>query len=287
MADLEIYQLRSLLAVVEHGGMSRAANVLHITQGAVSIQIKRLEEITGKKIFRKDGRNLVLTDSGQALLQYARQIVELNDRAFHHLVSGDEKTTLSLGITTDIVHPFLSEILEEFSKLHEHVRIRPFFNNSTELLSAFRTGNLDLAITIDVSGHGNKIAEASVGWYSSSDPDVARIRPLPIITGDNPSARRMVSFALESENISYEFMPSAADIMTSAAIVNAGLGVTFGIDKLLSTTQFVPVKRGVLPDLPHHGIYINSSNEDETGVLCDLEAIIRRIYQNFFGAIGD
>ena len=75
---LDIDQLRTFVAIADTGSFTRAAEIVHKTQSAVSMQMKRLEDRVGKAIFERDGRLSKLTDEGERLLDYARRIVRLN-----------------------------------------------------------------------------------------------------------------------------------------------------------------------------------------------------------------
>src|SRR3978361_676158 len=77
-ALLDADQLRALIAIAETGSFPRAADIVHKTQSAVSMQMKRLEERLDRSIFARDGRASKLTEDGQRLLDYARRIVKLN-----------------------------------------------------------------------------------------------------------------------------------------------------------------------------------------------------------------
>src|SRR5207244_12446986 len=78
---LDVDQLRTFLAIVETGSFTRAAEIVHKTQSAVSMQMKRLEERLARPIFTRDGRTSKLTDDGDRLLHFARRIVKLNVEA--------------------------------------------------------------------------------------------------------------------------------------------------------------------------------------------------------------
>src|SRR6187431_3790104 len=77
-ALLDVDQLRTFIAIAETGSFTRAADIVHKTQSAVSMQMKRLEERLDRSIFARDGRASKLTEDGERLLDYARRIVKLN-----------------------------------------------------------------------------------------------------------------------------------------------------------------------------------------------------------------
>ena len=108
---LDLTALRSFAAVADCGGVTRAAGLLNLTQSAVSMQLKRLEEGLGTELFDRSGRRLVLTQQGEQLLGFARRMVALNDEAVAQLAHGEEQTEIRLGVPSDIVHPAVPEAL--------------------------------------------------------------------------------------------------------------------------------------------------------------------------------
>src|SRR3974390_968510 len=81
LANLDMDVLRTLAVAIDLGGFGKAAERLGRSQSAVSLQMRRLEERVGRPLFRRAGRGLALTDAGDVVLGYARQILELNDQA--------------------------------------------------------------------------------------------------------------------------------------------------------------------------------------------------------------
>src|SRR5262249_9508288 len=98
-ANLDIDLLRSFAAVVDCGSSTAAGELVARTQSAVSVQIKRLEEILGKTVFERSSRSLTLTPAGETLLGYARRILELNDESVRRIVEPPATGVSPLGIT--------------------------------------------------------------------------------------------------------------------------------------------------------------------------------------------
>ena len=105
MRNLDITTLRSFVAVAESGGVTRAAGFLHLTQSAVSMQLKRLEELLGLDLFDRSGRTIALTASGEQLLVFARRMVALNDEVITRLTDQAYEGEITLGVPHDIVYP--------------------------------------------------------------------------------------------------------------------------------------------------------------------------------------
>jgi len=100
-ALIDIDQLRTFIAIVETGSFTKAAEVVHKTQSAVSMQMKRLEERLSRPIFARDGRASKLTDDGERLLDYARRIVKLNVEALAAFNDAELTGRVRLGVPDD------------------------------------------------------------------------------------------------------------------------------------------------------------------------------------------
>ena len=96
--SLDLTALRSFVAVADTGGVTRASSFLHLTQSAVSMQVKRLEDALGLRLLERAGRGVVLTAAGEQLLGYARRMVSLNDEAFSRLTHQDFQGEVGLGV---------------------------------------------------------------------------------------------------------------------------------------------------------------------------------------------
>ena len=97
MRNLDMTTLRSFVAVAEQGGVTRAASALNLTQSAVSMQLKRLEELLGQELLDRSNRRIALTGSGELLLTYARRLVDLNDEAVGRLTDEVYEGEIVLG----------------------------------------------------------------------------------------------------------------------------------------------------------------------------------------------
>src|SRR5579864_6910369 len=123
MADIDIDLLRAFLAVVDGGSFTVAARALNRTQSAVSMQIKRLEEIAGGKLFDRTSRRVALTRRGEGLDGYARRMVGLNDEALRTLHQDALGGVVRLGVIEDYAVHGLPPILAGFMAAHPNVAV--------------------------------------------------------------------------------------------------------------------------------------------------------------------
>ena len=117
-ALIDVDQLRTFIAIVETGSFTKAAEVVHKTQSAVSMQMKRLEERLGKPVFARDGRASKLTEDGDRLLDYARRIIKLNVEALAAFDDKELSGRVRLGLPDDYFLSFFRKPLTQLRLLH-------------------------------------------------------------------------------------------------------------------------------------------------------------------------
>src|SRR5690242_9897015 len=145
-ALLDVDQLRTFIAIAETGSFTRAAEVVHKTQSAVSMQMKRLEERIERPIFARDGRASKLTDDGQRLLDYARRIVNLNMETVAAFSDAALSGRVRLGVPDDYADRYLPEIMARFSRVYPAVELSVICEPSSDLLERIDSNEIDLAI---------------------------------------------------------------------------------------------------------------------------------------------
>ena len=148
-ALIDVDQLRTFIAIVETGSFTKAADVVHKTQSAVSMQMKRLEERLDRPIFARDGRASKLTEDGERLLDYARRIVKLNVEALAAFDDAELTGRVRLGLPDDYADRYLPEIMARFSRAYPGVELTVMCEPSVELVERIDANELDLAIVTD------------------------------------------------------------------------------------------------------------------------------------------
>ena len=239
LLNFDIAFLRSYVAGIELGSFARAADKVGRSTSAVSAQLKKLEEQAGMPLFRKDGRGLALTPSGEVLLGYARRLLELNDEAAVALRGVELDGWIKLGLQEDFGEALLPDVLGRFARAHPKVRIEAHVARNTELMDRLTMGQLDLALLwggaciADVAAYPpqlrRRIAEPAMRWIASSSlawrPEPGEA--LPLIMFDRECLfQRCATQALDRAGIAWRIAftsPSLAGLWAAAA---AGLGVT-------------------------------------------------------------
>ena len=182
---LDIDQLRTLIAIADTGSFTKAADVVHKTQSAVSMQMKRLEERVGRDIFEKDGRASRLTEDGERLLDYARRIVQLNHDCILSFSDAALSGRVKLGVPDDYADRYLPEILARFTRTNCKVEVTVICEPTPMLVERLQANELDLAIIThsDHRGPAEVIRHERLLWVTSSRSQVHEETPVPLALG--------------------------------------------------------------------------------------------------------
>ena len=227
--QLDVESLRAFVAVLEWGGMTRAAEHLGLSQSAVSWKIKRLEQRVGRPLLIRDGHTLRPTRDGRTLLVDAGQIVTAHDRAVHRLESPDFTGTVKVGANEEIGAPRMASILGRFQQMHPAARIEFVVNQSRLLSPLLERGAIDVAV-IQVTPEEQQPTDV-VLWSDELRWVTHRDMPfddgvVPLITfGANGFYRPVSEPILERNEIPYTYTVSAPTSAGVRAAVGAGLGV--------------------------------------------------------------
>lgn len=250
---LDIDQLRTFVAIADAGSFTRAAEIVHKTQSAVSMQMKRLEERIGRPVFERDGRASKLTESGERLLDYARRIVRLNGECVASFADSDLAGRITLGLPDDYAERYLPEILAAFSRSNPRAEVTVVCEPTPFLVEGVRSGDLDLAIITHVDGKSTSdvVRVEQLLWVGSARHCVHEEDPVPLAVG-RPSCcwRDAATSALEEvgrrHRIGYVSWYSTA----VGAAVLAGLAVSLLPESALKPGMRILGAREGFPPLP-------------------------------------
>ena len=280
--NLDITTLRSFVAVADSGGVTRAAGFLHLTQSAVSMQLKRLEELLGVALFDRSGRSIALTTEGEHLLGYARRMVQLNDEVIRRLTDQAFEGTVTLGVPHDIVYPGIPQVLKQFHHAYPRVNVQLISSNTIALKNKFERGGCDLILTteIDVSPEAEVLAKRPLGWVGAPGGTAWRSRPLRVAFERQCSFRPQVIEALDRANIKWENMVDTDSDRTIQATVSADLAVHTSI----VGTEPPQLERidhgGALPELPMQMINLYGSRAIANEMIDSLVNLLRTAFSD-------
>lgn len=226
MYDIEL--LKSLVAVIDHGGFTRAAERLNATQSTISGHIRRLEVQVGCSLLQRSTRRSPRpTEEGEILLGYARQILALQEGARRRLSGVNLDGSLRIGMSDDFASGRgLTRVLAGFAALHPAIRLEVEIANSLDLMAGVAAGHFDLTLAKmrRVDGGGEVLWRSELIWAGRAE--MARMEPLPLVLFPAPCAYRDRAMAVLREagrdsRVVYT-SPSLAGILAALA---AGLGI--------------------------------------------------------------
>ena len=196
--QLESDLLRSFVAVAEWENFTRAAGALGRTQSAISMQMKRLEELVGDPLFERGPRGVALTRRGGELLVNARRIVDLLDQTAASLVAPALDGRVRIGIAEEYGASVLSRALGAFAKVHTNVEIMVRYAGSYAQKEALERGDLDLAVVFEWerSPQGEVLMVDPTVWATSDVHRMHEQSPVPVALYE--SAGWCTEFAIRS-----------------------------------------------------------------------------------------
>ena len=279
MRNLDVSSLRSLIAIADAHGVTRAAERVSLTQSAVSMQIKRLEQQTGQPLLQKDGRGVVLTPAGEQLLAYARQIVAINDEAWRRMTEEDFADELRVGVPADVVYPLVPEVLRRVREQMPRVRVRLVSALTCDLRERFDSGELDLMIGTEdhVDAGGETLRLATQHWCGAVD-GTARLRtPLPIAACNHCALLPGIERSLTAVRRSWERISDTGSDEVVHALVSADMAVGTILD-----TQSLPagcerIEDGVLPELESVRLNLYAQDDGRPSL-----AVLRGLFASVF-----
>ncbi|WP_040491162.1 LysR family transcriptional regulator [Ilumatobacter nonamiensis] len=253
--QLDVESLRTLLAALDHGGMTRAAERLNMSQSSVSWKIKRLEERIGRPLLIRDGHTLRPTRDGRALIPDARALVEIHDRAASRLQSSELTGTVKLGSNEEVDAAHMASLLGRFKWAHPNASIEFIIDYTTNLARGVDRGELDVAIM--------QVAEANLRptdrvlwsdrllWVTSHANATDDAGPVPLITfGEQCFYRSLSEPDLNAANIDHLVAFSASTTRGVRAALAAGLGVAVLGSRHLGDDIIEWPRSSELPELP-------------------------------------
>ncbi|MCD5997088.1 LysR family transcriptional regulator [Pseudomonas sp. CDFA 602] len=243
--------LRTFVAIADHGGFTRAGEVVNRTQSAVSMQMKRLEEdIVQRQLFQKEGRTLSMTAEGQVLLGYARRILKLHSEVFNTLREPHMIGVVKIGSPDDYVMRFLPGILSQFAQAYPLVQVEVHCEPSDVLLQRH---DLDLTIVTRKPGTeiGQLLRQERLVWVEANGFAPHEQTPMPLAMFNSQCfCREWACNALDIREREYRIAYSSASMSAIMAVVGAGLAVTAQLQSLVTPDLRILGEAEDLPQLP-------------------------------------
>ncbi|MCB2110455.1 MAG: LysR family transcriptional regulator [Defluviimonas sp.] len=278
--NLDLTALRALAAVADAGGVTRAAGLLNLTQSAVSMQIKRLEEGLGQSFFNRAQRRLSLTPEGEQLLAYARRMLELNDEVLLRLTDTAFEGEIRLGVPHDIVYPAIPRILKAMAAEYPRLRINLVSCFTSKLKEGYSRGEFDVILTTEGAPGpgGERLATRRLVWVGAPDGIAWQQRPLRLAFIETCFFRPIAQAALNAAGIRWEMAVGGESEQVAEATVTADLSVTARMEGALPQGAVEIDGANALPDLGKLDICLYDAGMQRGEVVDRLLAQLRCAY---------
>lgn len=227
--DLDPTLLRAFVAIAQTGGFTRAAQRLHLTQSAISHQMRRLEEQVGRPLLHRTTRSLTLTDDGAEFLRHAEQVLASLDTLARRFAPSTVSGIVRFGVPENFLGERLPQLLCRFARAYPSVRLEVGVGMHLDLRALVAARELDLAVVLSPpkAVRGTVLKRAQLAWVAADTFDAPTGGPLPLAFFPSPCIYRNLGVAaLDGTGVAWHVVFTSPSMQGIRAAVLAGLAVT-------------------------------------------------------------
>ena len=220
--------LKTFLVIAEGNSFSEASRRLNLRQSTVSEHVRKLEKSVGHQLFVRDTHSVTMTLDGEALVEFARNILETGERARKYFARTKLRGRVRFGASEDLVLSWLPEVLQGFVERHPLVDLEFTVALSGVLINRFDAGELDIVFCKRWSGEerGDLVWRDQLVWVGSRQDQRFAPEHVPIVLYPPPSITRFMALAaLEHAGMPWRIACTSGSLSGLVAAVRAGLGV--------------------------------------------------------------
>lgn len=274
LLDLDL--LKTLVAIAETGNFSAAAAAVHRTPSAVSMQVKKMEDLLGRPVFIRDSRSVELTSDGAFLLEHGRRMLALNRDALARFIQPDVEGEVRLGAPDDVAERFLVDMLRRFNETHPSVTVNVIVESTTRMLEMVNQGRLDLSLITCEAGFKEDGAEVllreQLVWATCRGGVAAEQTPLPVSVWEEGCAWRTAALdQLDDMGVAWRVAFQSANISGQRAAILADLAVApIPVSSLGGKIIQAPAHFG-LPALPTYALGLKVMDDPNPAVVAAID----------------
>lgn len=213
--DFDPTLLRAFVAIKEAGSFTRAAERLHLSQSAISHQIRRLEEQAGTTLLIRTTRRLTLTEDGEDFLRHAENVLSAQDALSQRFKKSSVSGAVRFGVPENFIGDGLPPLLTRFARQFPAVRLDVTVGTYLDLRALVDVDGLDLAVILALPGSqadGAVLRETRFVWAASQNFDFSGDAPLPLAFAPAPCLHRQVAVeALERSTVNWRVAFTSPD----------------------------------------------------------------------------
>lgn len=268
MRKLDPALLHTFVSVIETGTFTAAGDRIGLTQSAVSMHIRRLEDTLGVPVLERSARDVQPTAAGETLLDYARRILALQAEALERFSSEEVAGSVRIGTCDDFASTLLPAALDHFTRQHPHVRAEIIADTAVGLTATLERGEVDLAFVLGMPGDdpGRFVRRERIVWVTARERPAHRRRPLPLALFHEGCVHRHHAVrALGNAGIDYTVAATSISKVGIDAAVHSGMAVSAIAQSGVTPDMRVLTARDGLPDLPDCAVFLVQSSSSAAG----------------------
>jgi DNA-binding transcriptional LysR family regulator len=263
--NLQIDYLRTFILVADTKGFTRAGIQVGRTQSAVSMQIKRLEDEIGKPLLQRIGKTVKLTNEGNVLIGYARQLVQIHDEAVSALTKPDLKGIIQFGSPEHYTSGVLPKLLADFVSSYPDVLVKMRCEDSDKIKEAVDKGELDIGLCTQISNGGQVVYHDPVIWVTKPGFILQKEKPLSLAMFEEGCIFRSWAVeALERAGIKYRIVYISRSVSGLLDAVRAGYAIAPIVQSNVPPDlKIIGMEKG-LPTLPVSNVFLHITKKPLT-----------------------
>lgn len=278
MRHLDLNLLNTFKAIAECHSLTQASLRLNKTQAAISIQLKKLEELTGCKLIERGYHKAELTQDGEVLLQYARRLLSLSNEAINVLNAEEVRGTVRFGIPDDYASLILKDAVQAFAHRYPGIRLEIRNDISHNLFKGLENGELDLALVTqrETDAGGEVLRRDPLVWVAEQNFTLSQDAALPLaLYPHGCNFRKNILDALSSARQDYYIAFECSGVTGVKIAIDSGLAIAATAQALIQPNwRIIQQDEYQLPRLDAVVIELrNGKAEPSTAVKCFAENI--------------
>lgn len=278
MRNIPTELLRAFVTVVDSGGYTAATEALGRSQPAISLQLKRLQEVVGHRLFVRPGLPIELSQQGQVLYRYAKQILDLNDQALAEFDTRSVIGKIHFGIPSEFATTLLPKIVGRFVRAYPNVTLEVTSALSKDLLAEKKRLQYDLILALhdnpETAG-ASLVAREEIVWVGSHRTNFEPEAELPLIVAPEGCVYRARATArLNQQDRRWRLVYTNPDLAGITAAITEGLGVTPLAKSTVPESLSILKPTEGLPALGSVGVSLNRPRPGANDAIALLEEFV-------------
>lgn len=279
MKTINTQLLKTFRVVATTGSMTQAATLLNLSQGAISQQIRKLEDLFGCKLLVRQKAGLVLTIEGDKLFSKAQKFLTLNEEIWRDMTDQNFKGRINLGVPLDLVATALPNALRLFAENHPDVDVNLVCAPTLELKQLLQNGDIDLSLLeeLENSFTGEPLYMDQLVWMGAKGGLAKSKNPLPLSIASNECVFRLpTTTALDQAGLRWKRLYESNNIDAVQAMIRMDLAVGVFLKSLVPPTLEIIPFGDNFPRLPEFHITLATGQTESRELAVILAGFIAR-----------